>query len=75
MLISFLLTIPVGPIISKSTRPTFANFHVGRTVAVDDQSEVSFSIPQGTLPRQPNFVGFIHTTEFWPHSADGVGVW
>jgi len=35
---------------------------VDRPVAVDDQSEISFSIPQGTLPWQPIFVGFIHTT-------------
>jgi len=34
----------------------------GRTTAVDDQSEISFSIPQETLPWQPNFVGFIDRT-------------
>ena len=28
-----------------------------------DQSEISFSIPQGTLPWQPIFVGFIHRTD------------
>jgi len=42
-------------------------FRVGRTVAVDDKSEISCSIPQGhkrTLPRQPIFVDFIRTTEF-----------
>jgi len=33
-------------------------FGVGITMAVDDQSEVSFSVPQGTLPWQPTFVGF-----------------
>jgi len=27
-------------------------------MAVDDQSEVNFSIPQGTLHWQPNFVDF-----------------
>jgi len=27
-------------------------------VAVDDQSEISFSIPEGALPWQPIFVGF-----------------
>ena len=32
-------------------------FEVGRTMAVDNQSEISFSIPQVTLPWQPNFVG------------------
>jgi len=31
---------------------------VGRTTTVDDRSETSFSIPQGTLPWQPNSVGF-----------------
>jgi len=41
-----LLTISVGPIISKSTGPM-----VGRPVVVD-QSEISFLIPQGTLPWQ-----------------------
>jgi len=33
------------------------NFTVGRTIAVDDQSEISFTIPQGMLPWQPIFVG------------------
>jgi len=33
-------------------------FMVGRTMAVDDQSEISFSSLQGTLPWQSNFVGF-----------------
>jgi len=28
-------------------------FRVGRTVAVDDQSQISFFVPQGTLPWQP----------------------
>jgi len=27
-------------------------------MGVDDQSEISFLVPQGTLPWQPNFVGF-----------------
>jgi len=31
-----------------------------RTMAVVDQPEISFSIPQGTLPWQPIFVGFIN---------------
>jgi len=28
-------------------------------MAVDDQSEISFTILQGTLPWQPIFVGFV----------------
>jgi len=32
-------------------------FAVGRTMADDAQSEISFSIHQGTLSCQPNFVG------------------
>lgn len=47
---------------------------VGRIVVVDDQCENSFSIPRGTFPRQPIFVGCIHTTEFQWHLADGVSV-
>jgi len=39
-------------------------FRVGRTVAVDDQSEISFSIPRGMLPWQPIFASFIRRTEF-----------
>ena len=38
-------------------------FRVGRTMTVDGQTEMSFSIPQGMLPWQPIFVGFIHRTE------------
>jgi len=36
---------------------------VGRIMAVDDQSEINFStsIPQGTLPQQPIFVGLSYT--------------
>ena len=48
--------ISVKPIISKSTALIFAKFlGVGRIMAVDDQSEISFSISQGTLSRQPFF--------------------
>jgi len=36
---------------------------ISRTMVVNDQCEISF--PQRTLPRQPNFVGFIHRVEFW----------
>jgi len=38
-------------------------FRVGRTLAVNNQSEISFSIPQVLLPRQSIFVGFIHETD------------
>jgi len=36
------------------------SFRVGRTLAMDDQSEIGFSIPQRTLPWQPIFW-------FYPH--------
>ena len=36
----------------------------GKTVVADHQSDISFSIPQGTLPWQPIFVGFIRRPEF-----------
>jgi len=50
-------------------------FGVGKITAVEDHSEICFSIPQGTLPRQPIFVvGFIHTTEFRWHSLDCISV-
>jgi len=35
-------------------------FRFDRTMAVVDQPEISFSIPQGTFPWQPIFVGFIN---------------
>ena len=47
------VTIPVNPIILIDKF-----FRIGRTMAVDDQSEISFSISQETLLWQPNFVGF-----------------
>jgi len=31
---------------------------------VDDQPEIIFSPSRGTLPWQPVFVGFIHSTDF-----------
>jgi len=39
---------------------------VGRTVAVDERSVVSSSIPRGMLPGQPIFVGFLH---LYPHNS------
>jgi len=66
------LTISVRPTISTSTGPIFARF----TGLLDlwllmISQKVVFSIPQGTLPRQPKFVGFIHRTEFGWYSANG----
>ena len=34
-------------------------FRVGRTMAVNNQSEISFSIPQGMLPWQQFFVASV----------------
>jgi len=34
------------------------SFRIGRTMVVDYQSEISFSVPRETLPWQPIFVGF-----------------
>ena len=34
-------------------------------MAVDDQSELSFSTPQGTLPRQPIFGGTAGLANVW----------
>jgi len=60
------LAISGRPVISTSTRSIFANFfRVGRIMVVNDQSEISFSKPRGTLPWQSIFVDIIHTTEFW----------
>ena len=42
-------------------------FRVGRTTAVDDLSVISFSIPQGMLPQQPIFVGFIYRITYIMH--------
>jgi len=43
-------------------------------MTVNDHSEISFSIPQGTLPWQPIFVVSMHRNEFRWHSVDGVSV-
>jgi len=42
-------------------------FRIGRTTAVDDLSVISFSIPQGMLPQQPIFVGFIYRITYIMH--------
>jgi len=56
----YVLTISVRIIISTFTGPIFAKLAVvGRIIAVDDQSEISFSLSRGTLPRQPISVGLI----------------
>jgi len=56
LFIYLFLMISVKRIISQSTALIFAKFWgVGRIMAVDDQSEISFSISQGTLSRQPFF--------------------
>jgi len=53
---------------------------VGIMVTVDDQFKISLSVPQGTLPWQPNFIGSIqiielsHTIEVQWHSPDGSGI-
>jgi len=60
------LTISVRQIISKSARTNLHQiFRVGITQAVEDQSEICFSIHPGTLPWQPIFGGCIHIFEFW----------
>jgi len=41
-----------------ATLKVYQIFRVGRTMGVDDQSEISFSSLQRTLPWQSNFVGF-----------------
>jgi len=43
-------------------------------MAADDQSEISFSIPQGTLLWQPISVGFVHRTDGrrWTQAASGA---
>jgi len=41
-------------------------------MTVEDQSENSFSIPQVMLPRQPIFVGLVHTTVFVTPVASGA---
>ena len=52
----YFLTILVRPIFSEIYRSDLRQiFSVGRTVGIDNQSEISSSIPQGTLPWQPFF--------------------
>jgi len=45
-------------------------FRVGRTIAVDDRSEISFSITQRTLPWQPICV-VLHGCR-WAQAASGT---
>jgi len=40
-------------------------------MVVDDESEVSFSIPQGTLPWQPNFVDLVDGCR-WKQTVSGA---
>jgi len=55
----------VRPTITESIGPISAICMVGKTMAVANQSEISFfSIRQLTWPWQPIFVGCIHATEF-----------
>jgi len=50
LLLFVILTIPFRPIISKIYRTDLRQiFSVGRTMAANDQSEISFSIPQAAL--------------------------
>jgi len=79
--------ISVKRIISKSTALIFAKFlgGVGRIMAVDDQSEISFSTSQRTLSRQPFFsvlaallhricISVVSSTELicWTQAASGA---
>ena len=70
------MTISIRPIISESTGLTDLRHisRVGRNAALDDESEICFSTPQGTLPWQPIFAGLMHTNDFASHSVDGVSV-
>ena len=54
----------VRPIISNLATDLYEIFNGGRTMAVDERSEVSFSITQGMLPWQPIF-GLIHPRIFF----------
>jgi len=68
----FLTMISLRQIIPPSARPIFRQvFRTGRTVAVDDQYEITFSIRQRTLPLQPIFCWLIDGIGFGQHSADG----
>jgi len=61
------LTIPFRPIISTGIGPIFAKYYAGlmeQNGCVDDRSEISFSMPEGTLPWRPIFVGIIHGIAF-----------
>ena len=49
-------------------------FRVGRSVAIDDQFESSFSMPEGTSPRQPIFWVLstqISSGDIWWYAAYG----
>jgi len=46
-------------------------FRVGRTTAVDDKSELSFSVPQRSLSQRSTFVGLVHGCR-WTQVASGA---
>jgi len=55
----YFLTNPVGPVIVISTGMIFAKFfRVGRTMAVDDQSEISFFDPPRDVSKVTSFCWF-----------------
>jgi len=57
-LLTYFLTIPVRQTIYWTDRRQICM--VGTTMPVDDQAEITFTIPPWTLPWQPIFVDFIH---------------
>jgi len=81
LLLFLILTICVRPIISKSSGPIDLRhiFRVSRTVAEDDQYEVSFFDLLSNFAMTANFVDLIlQTIEVRRHSANGgkrTGAW
>ena len=60
----FILTIPARPYLSIYPSDLRYICRTGRTMSVDDRSDIGFSITQGTLPWQPISVGLVHTTVY-----------
>ena len=71
LFIYLFLTIFIRLIISKSTEPIFAKF--GRTMTIDDQSEISFSTTEGRCHGNQILLVLVHECRETQASSGAAG--